>query len=203
MEIGQLGEANLTTSPVLSEQLVEAPEHLAGGGLGHVLHLCCHQLWHLHLLPTKDLEIYWLWCILYGGTCSLKWDGASAGSRPSACWLCDPLLLCPLHRVTSGSGLTCSPPLVPSLHPTHAQCHSTRNPVPVRCGSWPWGAGGDAHWGVQAPYPPWVWGKCMRGPGQHGATAGQKAPREEDLHSGSVRPSKRLPSVPPGTGQES
>lgn len=35
MEIGQLGEANLTTSPVLSEQLVEAPEHLAGGGLGH------------------------------------------------------------------------------------------------------------------------------------------------------------------------
>lgn len=51
------GEAGLATSPVLSEQLVEAPALLPGGGLGHVPHLGCHQLWHLQPLPVTQLEI--------------------------------------------------------------------------------------------------------------------------------------------------
>lgn len=168
------GEVGLATSPVLSEQLVEAPALLLGGGLGHVPHLGCQRLWHLQPLPVTQLEICCLWCILYGGACYLKWDGAFASSTPSACWPCDPLLLCPLHGVTSGSGLTCPPPQCPHCTPHPLSQHPKSCTSP--CSSWAWGAGRDAHWGAQAPCPPWVQGEWARGLGQQGAMAGQKAP---------------------------
>lgn len=174
------GEAGLATSPVLSEQLVEAPALLPGGGLGHVPHLGCHQLWHLQPLPVTQLEIRCLWCILYGGACYLKWDGAFASSRPSACWPCDPLLLCPLHGVTSGSGLTCPPPQCPHCTPhtptvtAPETLHFSMWLMSLRC--WQ-----RCSLGSTGPLPTLGTGRVGQGPGAAGGYGRAEGPRIEGL----------------------